>query len=59
MSMQVFGYRDKSFFVGLSALQIIPVPIITSNGTTTSNGVSLVEGKLIPRTFFTAVVRYY
>ena len=45
---------NKSFFVGLSALQIIPVPINASNGTTTSNGVSLVEGKLIPHTFFTA-----
>ncbi len=44
---------NKSFFVGLSALQIIPVPINSSNGNTT-NGVTLVEGKLIPHTFLTA-----
>ncbi len=45
---------NKSFFVGLSAQQIVPVPINSGNGTTTSNGVVLLNGKLIPHTFFTA-----
>jgi type IX secretion system PorP/SprF family membrane protein len=45
---------NKSFFVGLSAQQIIAVPINSSNGTTTSGGVTLLEGKLIPHTFLTA-----
>jgi type IX secretion system PorP/SprF family membrane protein len=44
---------NKSFFVGLSALQIVPVPINSGNGTTTSNGVTLINGKLIPHTFLT------
>ena len=39
--------------MGLSAQQIIPVPINSSNGTT-SSGVELQTGKLIPHTFFTA-----
>jgi len=45
---------NKRFFLGLSALQIVPVPINSSNGTTSSNGVTLLPGKLIPHTFFTA-----
>jgi type IX secretion system PorP/SprF family membrane protein len=45
---------NKSFFLGLSAQQIIPVPINSGNGTTDSNGVVLLQGKLIPHTFFTA-----
>ncbi len=45
---------NKSFFVGLSAQQIVPVPINSSNDTTTSNGVVLLQGKLIPHTFLTA-----
>ncbi len=45
---------NKSFFLGLSAQQIVPVPINSSNGTTTSNGVTLLKGKLIPHTFLTA-----
>ena len=44
---------NKRFFVGLSALQIIAVPINSSNGTT-SNGVELLTGKLVPHSFFTA-----
>jgi type IX secretion system PorP/SprF family membrane protein len=44
---------NKSFFVGLSALQIIPVPINSTNGTS-SGGVELLTGKLIPHTFLTA-----
>jgi type IX secretion system PorP/SprF family membrane protein len=44
---------NNSFFVGLSAQQIIPVPINSSNGTT-SGGVELQTGKLIPHTFLTA-----
>ena len=47
---------NKSFFVGLSALQIVPVPINSGNGTTTSNGVVLLNGKLVPHTFLTARV---
>jgi type IX secretion system PorP/SprF family membrane protein len=45
---------NKSFFVGLSAQQIVPVPINSGVGTTTSNGVTLLSGKLIPHTFLTA-----
>jgi type IX secretion system PorP/SprF family membrane protein len=45
---------NKSFFLGLSAQQIVPVPINSSNETTTSNSVTLLKGKLIPHTFFTA-----
>ncbi len=45
---------NKSLFVGLSALQIVPVPINSGNGTTMSNGVTLLNGKLIPHTFLTA-----
>jgi type IX secretion system PorP/SprF family membrane protein len=45
---------NKSFFVGLSAQQIVPVPINSSGGTTSSNGVALLNGKLVPHTFLTA-----
>jgi type IX secretion system PorP/SprF family membrane protein len=45
---------NKNFFLGLSAQQIIPVPINSSNGTTNSDSVTLIKGKLIPHTFFTA-----
>jgi type IX secretion system PorP/SprF family membrane protein len=45
---------NKSFFIGLSAQQIVPVPINAVNDSTTSNGVTLLHGKLIPHTFFTA-----
>jgi type IX secretion system PorP/SprF family membrane protein len=45
---------NKSFFVGLSAQQIIAVPINSPSGTTSSGGVELLTGKLIPHTFFTA-----
>jgi len=44
---------NKSFFVGLSAQQIVPVPINSVNETTGS-GVTLLEGKLVPHTFLTA-----
>jgi type IX secretion system PorP/SprF family membrane protein len=44
---------NKSFFVGLSAQQIIAVPINTSDGTS-AGGVELQTGKLIPHTFLTA-----
>jgi type IX secretion system PorP/SprF family membrane protein len=44
---------NKSFFVGLSAQQIIAVPINSSNATS-SGGVELQTGKLIPHTFLTA-----
>jgi type IX secretion system PorP/SprF family membrane protein len=44
---------NKSFFVGLSAQQIVPVPINSSNATT-PGGVELLTGKLIPHTFLTA-----
>jgi type IX secretion system PorP/SprF family membrane protein len=44
---------NKSFFVGLSAQQIIAVPINSGNGTS-SGGVELQTGKLIPHTFLTA-----
>jgi type IX secretion system PorP/SprF family membrane protein len=44
---------NKNFFVGLSAQQIVPVPINSSNGTT-STGVVLLTGKLIPHSFLTA-----
>jgi type IX secretion system PorP/SprF family membrane protein len=43
---------NKNFFVGLSAQQIIAVPINSSDGTT-SGGVELQTGKLIPHTFLT------
>ena len=45
---------NKSFFVGLSAQQIVAVPINSPNGTTSSGGVELLTGKLIPHTFLTA-----
>jgi type IX secretion system PorP/SprF family membrane protein len=45
---------NKSFFVGLSAQQIVPVPINSSNGASSSGGVVLLQGKLIPHTFLTA-----
>jgi type IX secretion system PorP/SprF family membrane protein len=45
---------NKSYFLGLSAQQIVPVPINSSDGTRTSNGVTLLKGKLIPHTFLTA-----
>jgi type IX secretion system PorP/SprF family membrane protein len=45
---------NTSYFVGLSAQQIVPVPINSSNGTTSSNGVTVLNGKLIPHTFLTA-----
>ncbi len=45
---------NNSFFVGLSAQQIIAVPINSPSGTTSSGGVELLTGKLIPHTFFTA-----
>ena len=38
----------------MSAQQIIPVPINSNNGTSSSNGVVLLNGKLIPHTFLTA-----
>jgi type IX secretion system PorP/SprF family membrane protein len=44
---------NKSFFVGLSAQQIISVPINSSEGTTTPS-VTLIKGKLVPHTFLTA-----
>ncbi len=44
---------NKSFFVGLSAQQIVPVPI-NSNNATTAGGVELLTGKLIPHSFLTA-----
>jgi type IX secretion system PorP/SprF family membrane protein len=44
---------NKSFYVGLSAQQIVPVPINASNGTG-PGGVELLTGKLIPHTFLTA-----
>ncbi len=45
---------NKSFFAGLSFQQIIAVPINSPNGTTSSAGVELLTGKLIPHTFLTA-----
>ena len=45
---------NKSFFVGLSAQQIVAVPINSPNGTSSSGGVELLTGKLIPHTFLTA-----
>jgi type IX secretion system PorP/SprF family membrane protein len=45
---------NKSFFVGLSAQQIVAVPINSPNGTTSSGGVELLTGKLIPHSFLTA-----
>lgn len=41
---------NTSFFVGLSAQQIVPVPINSA----TSNSVTVLNGKLIPHTFLTA-----
>jgi type IX secretion system PorP/SprF family membrane protein len=41
---------NTNFFLGLSAQQIVPVPI----NSVTSNGLTLLKGKLIPHTFFTA-----
>jgi type IX secretion system PorP/SprF family membrane protein len=40
--------------LGLSAQQIVPVPINSANSSSNSNGVTLLNGKLIPHTFFTA-----
>jgi type IX secretion system PorP/SprF family membrane protein len=40
--------------VGLSAQQIVPVPINSTSGTTGAGGVELETGKLIPHTFLTA-----
>jgi type IX secretion system PorP/SprF family membrane protein len=45
---------NKRFFVGLSAQQIVAVPINSPNGTTSSGGVELLTGKLIPHSFLTA-----
>ncbi|MBS1600855.1 MAG: type IX secretion system membrane protein PorP/SprF [Bacteroidetes bacterium] len=45
---------NTNFFLGLSAQQIIPVPINANNGTTASDSVTLLKGKLIPHTFLTA-----
>ena len=45
---------NNSFFLGLSAQQIIPVPINSSNGTTTPDSVTLIKAKLVPHTFLTA-----
>ncbi|MEJ0082404.1 MAG: PorP/SprF family type IX secretion system membrane protein [Puia sp.] len=45
---------NTKFFLGLSAQQIVPVPINAVNDSTTSNGVTVLKGKLIPHTFFTA-----
>jgi len=44
---------NTSFFIGLSAQQIIPVPINSSNGTTAADSVTLLKGKLIPHSFLT------
>jgi type IX secretion system PorP/SprF family membrane protein len=49
---------NKNFFVGLSAQQIVPVPINSASETTTSNGVTLLNGKLIPHTFLTAGYKF-
>jgi type IX secretion system PorP/SprF family membrane protein len=48
---------NKSFYMGLSAQQIVPVPINSGNESTDSNGVTLIKGKLIPHTFLTAGYR--
>jgi type IX secretion system PorP/SprF family membrane protein len=45
---------NTSFFLGLSAQQIIPVPINSNNGTTAADSVTLLKGKLIPHSFLTA-----
>ncbi|HEX4851390.1 MAG TPA: PorP/SprF family type IX secretion system membrane protein, partial [Puia sp.] len=45
---------NKNFFVGLSAQQIIPVPINSNKTSTSSDSVTLLQGKLIPHTFLTA-----
>jgi type IX secretion system PorP/SprF family membrane protein len=45
---------NTTFFLGLSAQQIVPVPINAVNNSTTTNGAILLKGKLIPHTFFTA-----
>jgi type IX secretion system PorP/SprF family membrane protein len=45
---------NNSFFLGLSAQQIIPVPINSTNGTTTPDSVTLIKAKLVPHTFLTA-----
>ncbi|PWT77558.1 MAG: hypothetical protein C5B59_03515 [Bacteroidetes bacterium] len=49
---------NKDFFVGLSAQQIIPVPINTPTHSTTADTVTLLKGKLIPHTFLTAGYKY-
>ncbi|HLA57884.1 MAG TPA: type IX secretion system membrane protein PorP/SprF [Puia sp.] len=43
---------NTTFFLGLSAQQIVPVPINAVSDT--SNGVTVLKGTLIPHTFFTA-----
>lgn len=48
---------NKSFFVGLSAQQIVPVPINSGDGQSSSGGVTVLKGKLVPHTFFTAGYR--
>jgi type IX secretion system PorP/SprF family membrane protein len=45
---------NTRFFAGLSAQQIVPVPLNNTNNSSTSNGVTLLNGKLIPHTFLTA-----
>jgi len=45
---------NTNFFLGLSAQQIIPVPINSNNGTTASDSVTLLKGKLVPHSFLTA-----
>lgn len=49
---------NKSFFLGLSAQQIIPVPINSTNDATSSDSVALLKGKLIPHTFLTAGYKF-
>ena len=45
---------NRRFFVGLSAQQIVPVPINSGNGTTHPTELHCSTGKLIPHTFLTA-----
>jgi type IX secretion system PorP/SprF family membrane protein len=49
---------NKSFFVGLSAQQIVAVPINATDGTS-SGGVELQTGKLIPHTFLTGGYKFW
>ncbi len=44
---------NKSFFVGLSAQQIIAVPINSGDGQSSPGSVTILKGKLVPHTFFT------